>query len=168
MCIRQPGLSEATTVQPVFAIASSFHSAHLVAGHVEELPRLALQPKLPEGLAGIVVGDLQAHLVRSDQVGVFGQKLERETGRVPEAVTQPGVDPGAPVRGVDREGAEARRRRCHDQPLGISKAFREPCIQFVGTREVAGVGRDQPATPLALRKPNVVASSLGDSLQSHG
>lgn len=25
MCIRQPGLSEATTVQPVFAIASSFH-----------------------------------------------------------------------------------------------------------------------------------------------
>ena len=72
MWMRQPGLSEATTVQPVLAIASSFpkflaSSAaaspepaavgdvrdvhHLVAGQAEKPPRLGLETQLPQGLA---------------------------------------------------------------------------------------------------------------------
>src|SRR6266404_3446987 len=162
MCIRQPGLSDATTVQPVLAIASSFQSARRAAtcGHSrlnvppnpEQLAGLALEPELAQRLARVVVGDLEAHLVGAHQVRLVGEQLEGEAGRIAESRPQSVVDLRAPVRGVDREGAEAGRRWGHDQPLGISKALRKLCIQFVGTVEVTGISGDQPAAPLGLGK----------------
>src|SRR5260370_31858410 len=139
----------------------------LIAGELEKAPRLALETELAQALAGVVVGDLQAHAARVHEFLTAGQDVEHETRRVAHARAGALVRRGAPVRGVDRKGPEARSRRRHDQTLGISKALRQIGVQARAALEVARVGRDEAAAPLTLGKANLEAGSRGNPLQRH-
>src|SRR5713101_7477984 len=48
----------------------------LIAGELEKAPRLALETERAQALAGVVVGDLQAHAVRVDELRAAGQDVE--------------------------------------------------------------------------------------------
>src|SRR5207245_8551254 len=137
----------------------------LVARQVEKLPRFPFPAQLAEGLAGVVVSDLETHLIGAYELGPAGEQRENEACRVAEPSLKLRIGLAAPISGVDREGAEARRGRRNDQTLGIPKALREACIQFVGGMKVPGIGRYQPAAPLPLRKTDLVPGGLRDSLQ---
>src|SRR5439155_17458195 len=137
----------------------------LVARQLEYTPRLAFQPELAQRLARIVVGDLQAHPVRVDELRIRLQQLQYKTGRVAHAGPDALLGGGTPVGRVHREGAEARRGWGHDQTLGISEAGGELGGEVRPGLEVPGIGRDQPAAPLLLRKTNLEARGGCDLFQ---
>src|SRR6266852_6118414 len=60
----------------------------LVARDLQELSRLPLQPELAERLAGVVVSDLEAHLIGPHEFRTGCEKLEGESRRVAEPRTQ--------------------------------------------------------------------------------
>ena len=190
MWMRQPGLSDATTVQPVLAIASSFHSReagrhpwpieaegaaeaaavgdvrdvdHLVAGQAEQPPRLGLEAELPQGLARVVVGDLEAGArlaQRARAAAVSRSSAKRVESRKRE---RSGSSAAAP-----QSGASMVKAPKHEadgvtiRPLESRRLSSEVVVQLGPAGEVAGVGRDQAAAPLTLGKPNLVAGGVCD------
>src|SRR6202023_197923 len=81
---------------------------NLVASQIEELPRLALEAQLPEGLAGVVVGDLETHLIGAYELGPAGEQRENETCRVAEPRLELRGGLAAPIGGGGRETRRAR------------------------------------------------------------
>src|SRR5207245_10658098 len=70
----------------------------LVARKLEHPTRLALQTELAEALAGVVVRDLQAHVLSVGQLRVRFQELQHESGRVAHPAPYAFVGSGAPIR----------------------------------------------------------------------
>src|SRR5487761_289510 len=103
---------------------------HLVARQAKQPPRLGFEAELPQGLAGVVIGDLETRASLANELRLLRQQVERETGRIPEPGAERVLGGSTPFRRVDGEGAEARGRRRHDQTLGISKALGQAVMEL--------------------------------------
>ena len=154
--IQAEGAAEPATVRDVWDIHN------LIASESKQPSRLLLEAQLAQGLARVVVRNLEARSVWLDELRTFGQKIERKARRIAKARAQRLVPRRTPIRCVDGERAEAGRRRGHDHTLGIPKALGQPAMQIGASGEVPGVGGDQAAAPLPLWKPNLVAGAVRD------
>ena len=73
---------EAEAAAEAAAIGDVRQVDHLVARELEHAPGLVFQSQLAEGLAGVVVRDLEAEAVGVDELGPGLQDLEEKPGRV--------------------------------------------------------------------------------------
>src|SRR5260370_2176522 len=121
--IRHAGPLEAERAAEPAAVGDVRKVHNLVAGDVQELPGFALESELAERLAGVVVSNLETHLIGAHELRTACEKLERESRRIAEPRPEWLVRRATPARRRHRELPKSRRGPGYDQTPGNSKAF---------------------------------------------